>query len=61
MRGFLTKGYCLRTVGYCFPKEILWGKAFMKEDKVVMGDTPSPPPTSKNPEQGEIQFSFIAH
>ena len=42
--GFLTIGYCLRTIGYCFPYsflEIFVGdKTLMEGNKVVMGDPP---------------------
>ena len=45
--GFLRIGYCLRTIGYCFPYcflEIFVGdKALMEGDKVAMGDPPVPP------------------
>ena len=47
MGGFLTIDNYLRTIGYCFHYcflEILWGdKALMEGNKVVMGESPSPP------------------
>ena len=52
MGGFLTIGYCSRTIGYCFPYcflEIFAGdKTLMERDKVMMG-APPVPPTRKNP------------
>ena len=42
--GFLTIGYCLRTIGYCFAIvfwKFLWGGQGL--DGGVMGDPPSPP------------------
>ena len=43
--------YCSRTIGYCFSccfLEIFVGeKALMEGDKVMMGESPSPPPLGK--------------
>ena len=46
MGGFLTIGYCLRIIRYCFPYcflEIFVGrdKALMEGDKVMMGGSPN--------------------
>ena len=44
MGGFLTIGYCLRTIGNCFPCSFLeifvGGQGLDGGDKVVLGDPP---------------------
>ena len=47
MGGFLTIGYCLRTVGHCFSYffsgNFCGGEGLDGGDKVVMWDPPVPP------------------
>ena len=53
MRGYLTIGYCSRTLGYCFSYFFLeifvGGQGFDGGDKVVIGVSPLSPPTGENP------------
>ena len=44
MRGFLTIGYCSRTIGYCFPccflETFVGGQGLDGGGKIVMGGSP---------------------
>ena len=60
--GIFNKRLLFENSRLLFSKKKFVGEGLYEGGQSCDGGYPqSPPPTSKNPEQGEIQFSFIAH